>query len=159
MLVRIILSVVAVILLTGAGFAYHLTASVAGEREQFEETVRQWVQDRTTITEIESIDEYRGKESYAVVIGKNKAGTPVVAWMTDQKVSFDRMDLAVPKKNVEDAVYKSFPQSEITHLVPGLENDKKFWEVTVKDKDGRFHYIHYDLFTGALLTSYVLAPI
>jgi uncharacterized protein YpmB len=157
-LVRIILSIVAVILLTGAGFAYHLTASVAGERNQFEETVRQWVQDRTTITEIESIDEYRGKESYAVVIGKNKAGTQVVAWITDKKVSFDRMDLAVPKKNVEEAVYKSFPQSEITHLVPGLENDKKFWEVTVKDKDGRFHYIHYDLFTGALLTSYVLAP-
>lgn len=157
MLVRIILIVMSALLLTGAGFAYHLTSSVVGGRQQFEDTVRQWVQDRTTIAQIDSIDEYRGKENYAVVIGKNQAGTPVVAWMNEQKVSFDRMDLAVPRKNVEDAVYKSFPQSEITHLVPGLEKDRKFWEVTVKDKDGRFHYIQYDLFTGALQASYMLA--
>ncbi|GEB32767.1 MULTISPECIES: DUF5590 domain-containing protein [Brevibacillus] len=158
MLVRIIVGVIAALLLTIAGFAYHLTASVAGERTQFDATVREWVQTRTTIAEIESIDEYRGTESYAVVIGKNKAGTPVVAWMTADKVSFDRMDLAVPRKNVEDAVNKAFPKSEITHIVPGLEKDKKFWEVTVKDANGRYHYLHYDLFSGALLASYVLSP-
>lgn len=158
MLVRIIVRAIIALLVTGAGFAYHLTASVAGERNQFEATVREWVQARTTIDEIESIDEYRGTESYAVVIGKNNAGTPVVAWMTAEKVAFDRMDLAVPRKNVEEAVSKAFPQSEITHIVPGLEKDKKFWEVTVKDANGRYHYLHYDLFSGALLASYVLSP-
>ncbi|MGZ0053257.1 cell wall elongation regulator TseB-like domain-containing protein [Brevibacillus gelatini] len=158
MIVRIIVGAIIVLVLTGAGFAYHLTASVAGERKQFEATVREWVQARTTIAEIESIDEYRGTESYAVVIGKNKAGTPVVAWMTAEKAVFDRMDLAVPRKHVEEAVSKAYPQSAITHIVPGLEGDKKFWEVTVKDANGRYHYLHYDLFSGALLTSYVLSP-
>ncbi|MGN7468988.1 cell wall elongation regulator TseB-like domain-containing protein [Brevibacillus sp. SAFN-007a] len=158
MLVRIIVGAIIVLLVTGTGMTYHLTASVAGERKQFETTVREWVQTRTTIAEIESIDEYRGTESYAVVIGKNQAGTPVVAWMTAEKVTFDRMDLAVPRKNVEEAVSKAFPQSVITHIVPGLEKDKKFWEVTLKDANGRYRYLHYDLFSGALLASYVLSP-
>lgn len=158
MFVRIVVGVIAVILLTGAGFAYHLTSSVAGKRQAFDEVVRQWVQDRTTITEIESIDEYRGKESYAVVLGKNKAGTSVVAWLTDKTAAFDSMERAVPRKNVEAAVQKNFPNAEIRHIVPGLDAEKRFWEVTLKDQDGRFHYLHYDLFSGALSTAYTLSP-
>ncbi|MGG1659697.1 DUF5590 domain-containing protein [Brevibacillus sp. NRS-1366] len=158
MFVRIIVGVVAVVLLTGAGFAYHLTSSVVGERQAFDHIVQQWVHDRTTITQIESIDEYRGKESYAVVLGKNQAGTSVVAWLTEKSAAFDSMERAVPRKNVEAAVLKSFPEAEVRHIVPGLDKEQRFWEVTLKDKDGRYHYLHYDLFSGALLTSYVLNP-
>ncbi|GED66716.1 hypothetical protein BRE01_04180 [Brevibacillus reuszeri] len=158
MFVRIVVGIIAVILLTGAGFAYHLTSSVAEERQAFNGVVQQWVKDRTTITEIESIDEYRGKESYAVVLGKNQAGTQVVAWLTDKTAAFDTMERAVPRKNVEEAVLKNFPNAEIRHIVPGLDNEKRFWEVTLKDQNGRFHYLHYDLFSGALLASYALSP-
>ncbi|KQL49337.1 DUF5590 domain-containing protein [Brevibacillus choshinensis] len=158
MAVRITVVVIAALLLIGAGFTYHLTSSVVGERNSFDDQVMQWVQERTTISQVDSIDEYRGKQSYAVVLGKNNAGTPVVAWLTDKTAAFDRMDLAVPRKNVEAAVLKGFPQATITHIVPGLENEKRFWEVTLTDKDGRFHYLHYDLFNGTLLASYVLSP-
>jgi len=156
--VRMIVVVIAVLLVVGTGFAYHLTSSVVGERSSFDEQVRQWVQQRTTISQVESIDEYRGQQSYAVVLGKNQAGTPVVAWLTEKSAAFDRMDRAVPRKNVEQAVSKGFPGAKVTHIVPGLENDKRFWEVTLRDKDGRFRYLHYDLFSGALLASYVLSP-
>ncbi|MDR7313929.1 DUF5590 domain-containing protein [Brevibacillus nitrificans] len=158
MAVRMIVVVIAVLLIVGTGFTYHLASSVVGARSNFDEQVMQWVEERTTITQVDSIDEYRGKQSYAVVLGKNKVGTPVVAWLTDKTAVFDRMDRAVPLKNVETAVLKSFPDATITHIVPGLENEKRFWEVTLKDKDGRFRYLHYDLFSGALLASYVLSP-
>ena len=68
------------------------------------------------------------------------------------------MERAVPRKSVEAAVLKSFPGSEVKQIVPGLDNEQRFWEVTLKDKEGRYHYLHYDLFSGALLTSYVLNP-
>ena len=158
MAVRGIVVGLAVLLVVGAGFAYHLAASVVGGRSDFAEQVMTWVQERTTISQVDSIDEYRGKQSYAVVLGKNKEGTPVVAWLTDKTAAFDRMDRAVPRKNVEAAALKGFPQATITHIVPGLENEQRFWEVTLKDKDGRYHYLHYDLFSGALLASYVLSP-
>jgi uncharacterized protein YpmB len=140
-----------------AGWGYHLSSSVVAKRHDFKEQVVQWVKERTTITEIESIDEYRGKESYAVVIGKNEAGTPVVAWLTEEKAAFDRMDLAVPRENVEAAIAQNYPGSSIIRMVPGLDGEKRFWEVTMQDQDGRYHYLHYDLFTGALLTSYMLS--
>lgn len=158
MFVRIMIGIAAVLLLSGVGAAYHLATSIVGGRQDFDEQVMQWVQARTTITQVESIDEYRGKQSYAVVVGKNEAGTPVVAWLTEKTAAFDRMDRAVPKENVMAAVEKGFPQSEVTHIVPGLDNEQRFWEVTLKDKEGRIHYLHYDLFKGNLLTSYVLSP-
>lgn len=155
---RMIMGVVAVLLLIVAGAGYHLASSVVGGRQYFDEQVLQWVKDRTTISQVDSIDEYRGKQSYAVVLGKNNAGTPVVAWLTEKTADFDRMDRAVPRQNVETAVKKGFPQAKVKHIVPGLDNGQRFWEVTLQDREGRFHYLYYDLFNGALLTSYVLSP-
>lgn len=154
---RMIVGALVFVLIVGAGFAYHLTSTVVGKRSDFDEQVMKWVQERTTISQVDSIDEYRGKQSYAVVLGKNQVGTPVVAWLTDKTAAFDRMDRAVPQKNVEAAVLKGFPGAKILHIVPGLDNDQRFWEVTLQDKDGRYRYLHYDLFHGGLLASYVLA--
>ncbi|CAJ1002797.1 uncharacterized protein YpmB [Brevibacillus aydinogluensis] len=158
MLVRIIIGAVAVCLVVTLGAAYHLTSTVVGKRHDFEDQVRQWVQERTTITEIDVIDEYRSKESYAVVLGKNKVGTPVVAWLTADKAVFDTMDRAVSRESVEEAVRKGFPDARVLHIVPGLDENSRFWEVTLQDRDGRFHYLHYDLFSGKLLTSYIVSP-
>ncbi|WP_400163742.1 DUF5590 domain-containing protein [Brevibacillus sp. TJ4] len=157
MAVRIIAGILVILLLVAGGFGYHLTSAVVSKKQDFEQQVEQWVRERTTIAEIESIDEYRGKQHYAVVIGKNKVGTSVVAWLTEDEVAFDRMDLAVPRENVEAAIAQNYPDAGMVRMVPGLDGDKRFWEVTVQDKDGRFHYLHYDLFTGELLTSYVLS--
>jgi uncharacterized protein YpmB len=156
--VRLIASVLTVLVLLVVGWAYHLTSSVVSARDDFEAQVRTWTQERTTITQIDSIEEYRGKQSYAVVFGKNKAGTPVIAWLTEETTVMDRWDLAVPKENVEAAVKRDYPQGVVTAIVPGLNGERRFWEVTMKDQDGRFHYLHYDLYTGQVLTSYVLSP-
>lgn len=158
MVVRIFAGVLLILVVFVAGWAYHLAEAVVSERNDFEKQVVEWVQERTTITQIDSIDEYRGKQSYAVVIGKNQVGTPVVAWLTEESVTFDRMDLAVPRENVEAAATQSFPGASIIRIVPGLDGEQRFWEVTMRDQDGRYHYLHYDLYSGALLTSYVLSP-
>ena len=158
MAIRIFAGILLVLAMLTAGWAYHLTSTVAAERTNFEKQVLEWVEKRTTIVEIESIDEFRGKESYAVVIGKNQAGTPVVAWLSEARVFLDRIDLAVPRENVEAAVSQNFPGADIVRIVPGLEGEQRFWEVTLRDQGGRYRYLHYDLFTGALLASYVLSP-
>lgn len=153
---RIIAGVFAILLVVGLSSAYHLGATVVGKQKDFESQVRQWVQERTTIAQIATIDEYRGKESYAVVTGVNKAGTPVIVWMTADTIAFDTMERMVTRESVEAAVKKGFPQGEIYRIVAGIDGEKRFWEVTVRDEEGRFHYLHYDLYTGALLTSYVI---
>lgn len=159
MVVRWITGIIAALLLIVAGWAYHLASSVVQDRHDFASKVRLWVSERTTIEEIDEIDEYRGKQSYAVVTGKNQAGTPVIAWLTEEHAVVDRLDLAVPKKNVEDAIKRSYPESHVTRIVPGIDGEQRFWEVTLEDQDGRFHYLHFNLYTGELLTSYVLSPV
>ncbi|MEJ8544821.1 DUF5590 domain-containing protein [Brevibacillus borstelensis] len=158
MYARIITGIVAVILLIVLGSAYHLGATVRGKQNDFEAQVRQWVKDRTTIEQIDSIDEYRGNQSYAVVLGKNQAGTPVVVWLTADTIAFDSLEKAVTRESVETAVKKGFPGGTVRHIVPGIDEKNRFWEVTLQDEKGRFHYLHYHLFTGALLTSYVVSP-
>ncbi|USG63468.1 DUF5590 domain-containing protein [Brevibacillus ruminantium] len=158
MYLRITTIVLAALLLIVLGSAYHLSATVLGKQADFENKVRNWVQERTTITEIDSIDEYRGKQSYAVVIGKNRAGTKVIAWLTEDTIAFDTMERMVTRESVEASVKQGFPTGKILHLVPGMDENSRFWEVTLKNADGRFHYIHYDLYTGAVLTSYLVSP-
>jgi uncharacterized protein YpmB len=157
--VRIVLVVLALSVVAALGFAYHLASHVLEERHNFEAQVRKWVQDRTTITQIDAIEEYRGKQSYAVVLGKNATGTPVVAWLTAEHVVFDRLDLAVPKVKVEETAKRGFPQGSVLHVVPALEGEQRFWEVTLRDSGGRYHYLHYDFFSGKLLKSYAVQSI
>jgi uncharacterized protein YpmB len=157
--VRIVLGVLIIAVVAVLGFAYNLASHVLGERHDFEAQVRKWVQERTTITQIDAIDEYRGKQTYAVVMGKNAAGTPVVAWLTAEHAVFDRLDLGVRKESVEAAAKQGFPEGRVLHVVPGLDGEQRFWEVTLRDRDGRYHYLHYDFFSGKLLKAYAIQPI
>jgi len=140
-------------------FTYDLAASVVREKRSFEDQVRAWTAERTGITEIDEILEYRGKEAYAVVIGKNRVGTPVIAWMNEKTLQFDTLERAVPHAHVEEAVRKGHPDAQIVKIVPGLDGDLRFWEVTLRETDGRFVYIHYDFYTGQVLKSYSVQAI
>ncbi|UFJ42738.1 DUF5590 domain-containing protein [Brevibacillus humidisoli] len=143
----------------GASAVYHLASSVVAQQNNFDEQARQWAFERTTITQIDEISEYRGKSSYAVVIGKNKVGTPVIAWMTKDDVVFDVLHGTVPKKNVQEAVMKSHPNAVIKHIVPGIDGEKRFWEVLYIDEEKRYNYVYYDFHTGELLRAYRLNKI
>ncbi len=140
-------------------FVYHLTSSVAGEKRAFEEQVRQWVAERTSIAQIDEIDEYRGAKTYAVVIGKNLVGTSVVAWMTPDTVDFEIMDGVVTRASVQTALEKGYKNPKIIHIVPGIQDKQKFWEAVFIDQDQRYHYVYYDFKTGKVLKSYRLNPV
>nr|WP_239565157.1 DUF5590 domain-containing protein [Brevibacillus fulvus] len=142
-----------------AVFVSHLVSSVVGDKRAMMEQARQWALERTNITEIEQIDEYRGKQTYAVVIGKNRVGTREIAWLTKDQIVFDTMEHAIPRENVEAAVRKGFPQSEILRIVPGMEGQQRFWEVTLLDPDGKYRYLHYDFYQGNVTKSYVVQTI
>ncbi len=159
MKIRILIGSAIVIVVAALGFTYQLTSHVIGERRAFEEQVREWTQKRTGIVQIDEIDEYRGKVSYAVVLGKNTVGTPVVAWLTKDTIEFDTMDRAISKQNVISAAQRGFPQARVLHAVPGLDNGQRFWEVTLLDSDGRYHYVHYDFTTGKVLKTYAIQGI
>jgi uncharacterized protein YpmB len=157
--IRLTIGAAAVILVVALGITYHLCSHIIGERRAFENQVREWTQNRTSIVQIDEIMEYRGKQSYAVVLGKNAVGTPVVAWMTADTLVFDTMDRAVSKQSVITAAQQGFPRARILHAVPGLDNGQRFWEVTLLDSDGRYHYVHYDFMTGSVLKSYAIQAI
>ncbi|MBO8162958.1 MAG: DUF5590 domain-containing protein [Brevibacillus sp.] len=144
------------VLLVGAAASYHLTSAVVAEREAFIEQARKWALERTAITEIEEITEYRGRQSYTVVIGKNRVGTPVIAWMTPDQVVYDVLEGSVSKESVREAVLKNQPDAEIRHIVPGIDGDKRFWEVLFIDGEQRYNYVYYDFYSGELLKAYRL---
>lgn len=155
MYVRILIVIASLILIAG-GFSYHLTSKVVGERNTFEQQAKQWALTRTSITDIQEVDEYRGKQAYAVVIGKNRAGTPCIAWMTQQDVVFDTMERAVTRDSVMTAVAKGFPKAKLLHLVPGIDGSQRFWEATLLDQDGWYRYIHYDFYKGNVIQAYAV---
>lgn len=155
MLKRIVWLLIGIVLI-GVFTVYHLTSSVVTQQERFVERARKWTFERTSITEIEEITEYRGKQSYTVVIGKNKVGTPVIAWMTEDELVFDLLQGTVAKQNVEDTVLRNHPGAVIQHIVPGIDGEQRFWEVLYIDKEGQYHYVYYDLYTGQFLRAYRL---
>jgi uncharacterized protein YpmB len=157
--IRILVGVAIVLVVFALGFSYHLASHVVGERHAFEEQVRAWTKSRTGIVQIDEIAEYRGTQSYAVVLGKNAVGTPVVAWMTADTLVFDTLDRAVSKQSVLAAAKQGFPKARVLHAVPGLENGQRFWEVTLLDAEGRYQYVHYDLYTGRVLKAYAIQGI
>jgi len=144
------------ILLIGCFAAYHLASSVVADQQRFVEQARQWALTRTSITQIDEISEYRGKQSYTVVIGKNKVGTPVIAWMTADELVFDLLEGTVPKKNVEETVLRNHPGADIQHIVPGIDGEQRFWEVLYIDEEQQYNYVYYDFYTGAFLRAYRL---
>nr|WP_241254485.1 DUF5590 domain-containing protein [Brevibacillus sp. SYP-B805] len=137
-------------------FLYDLTSSVVGSQRAFEEQARKWAAERTTIAQIDEIDEYRGKQAYAVVMGKNQVGTPVIVWMNEKEIYFDTLARAVPKQSVLDAVRRGYPGGKILHVVPGLEENRPFWEAAVRDQEGRYLYIQYDFYTGKVIKTYTV---
>jgi len=157
--IRILAGVAIALTVCAIGLAYHLASHVVGERHTFEEQVRAWTQSRTSIVQIDEIEEYRGTRSYAVVLGKNTAGTPAIAWMTEDTLVFDTMDQAVSKQSVLAAAQQGFPHARILHVVPGLENGQRFWEVTLLDEQGRYRYVHYDWYSGKVVKSYAIQGI
>jgi uncharacterized protein YpmB len=156
--VRILIALVGIVAIFAAA-AYHLASSVVSERDAFNKMARQWALERTSITQIEEIDEFRGKQSYAVVIGKNRFGTPVIAWLTADSQYYEAMERSVPKDNVIAAVKKGFPDAKLLHLVPGMDGEKRFWEATLLAQDGRYHYVYYDLYTGNVIKSYSIQSV
>ncbi|MGC5324607.1 DUF5590 domain-containing protein [Brevibacillus sp. SYSU BS000544] len=150
---------VGILLLLLGGFLYHLTSSAVGEKYASEDQVRQWVKDRTGIAQIDEISEFRGTKVYAVVIGKNHFGTPVIAWLTPDSVDFEIMDGVVTRNSVQEAVLKGDKNARILHIVPGKDDNQKFWEAVYIDQEQRYNYVYYDFKTGKVLKSYRLNPV
>lgn len=158
MYVRIGLVVVSVFLVLGI-FGYQMISSILSDKNVYENQVRQWTEERTGITQIDEIDEYRGTKTYAVVIGKNQVGTPVVAWLTPDSVDFEIMDGVVTKQSVQKALEKGYKNPKIVHIVPGKDEKNKFWEAVFVDQEQRYNYVYYDFWTGKVIKSYRLNPV
>ncbi|MGD8189250.1 DUF5590 domain-containing protein [Brevibacillus ginsengisoli] len=155
MYLRIGLVIVAIVLVIG-GFSYNMISNVISDKNQYEDQVRQWTKERTGITQIDQIDEYRGNKTYAVVIGKNQVGTPIVAWLTPDSVDFEILDGAVTKESVKTALEKGYKNPRIIHIVPGKDAKNKFWEAVFVDQENRYNYVYYDFWTGKVIKSYRL---
>lgn len=148
--------VVAAIMLVISGFTYHMISTVISQKNQFQDQVLQWTKERTGITQIDQIDEYRGNKTYTVVIGKNQVGTPVVAWLTPDSVDFEILDGVVTKASVKTALEKGYKNPKIMHIVPGKDDKNKFWEAVFIDQENRYNYVYYDFWTGKVIKSYRL---
>lgn len=157
MYARILLIVVALIVLAG-GFSTHLLYSVVAEKRDFEQQAREAALAHTAITQIDEVYEYRGTTTCAVVIGKNQQGTQAIAWITKDSTFYDTMDGKLTKASVADAVAKHFPNDEVMHIVPGIEEKKPFWEIVLKNPNGDYSYLYYDFSTGQVTKSFTIHP-
>ncbi|AIG26282.1 MULTISPECIES: DUF5590 domain-containing protein [Brevibacillus] len=152
---RILIISACALVVLGASL-YQLLSSLLSERHTLEAEARALVAEKTNIAEIDTIEEYRGREAYIVVTGKNKVGTPVVAWFSKEHVTFDLLEKAFPRTKVKQVAEASYPGAQIERIVPGLEGDKKLWEVTLVDKQNRYNYVYYDFLTGQKIRAYTL---
>lgn len=143
-------------LLLLVAFAYHLSSSVVADRNDFMEKAEQWARQRTSLKEITEIQEFRGKESYAVLMGKNVAGTPIIIWINEESVQMELLNEVYPREKIIQSVQSRYPGAVMQHAVAGLDGDQRFWEIVFMDEQSRYHYQYYDLYTGQILRSYRL---
>jgi uncharacterized protein YpmB len=154
---RILISIFGFFIVIAAAF-YFFVSSVVNQKYTFEEQARQWAGERTRIAQIDQIAEYRGKQAYTVVMGKDADGKGLIAWMTPDETVVDPTDGIVSEEDVKQTALAAFPNGEIVHAVPGIDGYLRFWEILVIDKDGLYNYAYYDLHTGKLIKSYRLNP-
>lgn len=157
MYVRILLIVLGIVVLGGA-VTTHLLYSVVAEKRDFEQQAREAALAKTAITQIDEVYEYRGTTTCAVVIGKNQQGIPAIAWLTKDSTIYDTMAGKLTKDSVAQAVAKHFPNEELMHIVPGIEEKKPFWEVVLKNPNGNYSYLYYDFYTGQVTKSFTIHP-
>ncbi|MFM1652672.1 DUF5590 domain-containing protein [Brevibacillus sp. B_LB10_24] len=155
MLARILISIFGFFIVIAAA-VYFFVSSVVNQQYTFEDQARQWAGQRTHIAQIDQIAEYRGKQAYAVVMGKDADGKGLVAWMTPDETIVDSTDGMVAEEDVKQIALSAFPNGEIIHAVPGIDGYLRFWEILVIDQGGLYNYAYYDLHTGKLIKSYRL---
>ena len=152
---RILIISVCVVVIVGIG-VYFLLEGLLTERRAIEAESQSYIVQKTTITQIDYIDEYRGKEVYKVVIGKDDKGTSLISWFNDKKTVTEELQNGIPHEEINQKALKEYPGAVVKRIVPGLEGEQKLWEVTLLDKDKRYNYVYYDFTTGTLLRAYTL---
>lgn len=132
-------------------FVVHLNGVVGDIQAQGESLAK-----NTPITKVDEVDVYYGKEQCIVVQGKDAKGNFLMAWFINGKSEVDDAKKLVTKKNVVDTLKKSNSNIEILHVTPGKEGTQKFWEVVFLDKNEKYNYYYIDMYTGKLISTYLL---
>ncbi len=100
---------------------------------------------------------YHGKESYSVVVGTTSSGQKQIVWIPDNdrdKIVIENVANGKTKEEILSIVQQNIDSKKIISVKLGMENSVPLWEVTYKDRSGRYNYDYYDFKTGEWLKYY-----
>lgn len=100
---------------------------------------------------------YHGLDSYSVVIGTTNSGVKKIVWIPDnkrEKIVVINAAKGKTKKDIQSIVQQRTNPEKIISIKLGMENSVPLWEVTYKNRSGKYNYDYYDFHTGEWLKYY-----
>ncbi len=100
---------------------------------------------------------YHGKESYSVVVGTTSSRQKQIVWIPDNdrdRIVIENVANGKTKEEILSIVQQNIDSEKIISVKLGMENSVPLWEVTYKDRSGRYNYDYYDFKTGEWLKYY-----
>lgn len=100
---------------------------------------------------------YHGLDSYSIVSGTTKGGQKMIVWFPDnhrEKVVVMNASSGKTKEDILSIVQQKTNIDKIISVKLGMENSVPLWEVTYKNKSGKYNYDYYDFKTGEWLKYY-----
>ncbi len=110
--------------------------------------------------DISTVDEfflYNGRETYYVIVGKTSDGEKKTVWIPkdqEKKIIQKSYSFGKSKEEILKMVQNELKPYEIISIKPGMEKNIPIWEVTYKDRDGKYNYYYFDYKTGEWLKFY-----
>lgn len=100
---------------------------------------------------------YHGLDSYSVVIGTTNSGVKKIVWIPDndrEKIVVMNVANGKTKEDIRSIVQQRTNPENIISIKLGMENNVPLWEVTYKNRSGKYNYDYYDFQTGEWLKYY-----
>ncbi|WP_316569813.1 DUF5590 domain-containing protein [Neobacillus sp. YIM B06451] len=91
---------------------------------------------------------YNDYETVYVVMGTNKKGQEVIAWIPEKggETVVRKIEDGVTKSQAKNKVQKEKKPKKIISVRPGMENGVPFWEVYYTSENGllNYYYVYFD---------------
>ncbi|WP_249260855.1 DUF5590 domain-containing protein [Virgibacillus pantothenticus] len=118
----------------------------------YEETKQQLLK-AESLTEIDKVETFYGKEAYHVVYGKDEDGQNKLIFYPlkgkEKKLTTVDQSEILSKSEIKNTWKQECDQCELVRITPALVDGNELWELTYVDSSKRYVFDYLDMYDGS----------
>ncbi|MFZ3578142.1 DUF5590 domain-containing protein [Virgibacillus sp. DJP39] len=119
--------------------------------------------EKTSVSQIENITEYNGKNQFHVIFGSTNEGANKIVFVplnenSGKLTTFNQAEI-ISQQEIKNSWAKQCEDCELIDITPAIENSEPLWEVTYIDDSNRYIFDYLSMFDGTRVQQYRLKSI